>query len=63
MKSNLMMYFALFIATVFVLIFTVSFLWQLTHPEYEIPAGLYPILTITTGGIIGFVFKKGSTDG
>jgi hypothetical protein len=56
-----MLYFALFLATVFVLIFAVSFTWQLTHPEYEIPAGIYPILTITTGGIIGYVFKKGTS--
>lgn len=60
MNKNLPLYYALGLATVFVLIFTISFAWQLTHPDYEIPAGIYPLLTVTTGGIIGYVFKKGN---
>lgn len=63
MNNNLALYFALAMASILMLIFAVSFTWQLTHPDYEIPAGLYPLLTVTVGGIIGYVFKRGSANG
>lgn len=58
MKENLPLYFAMLIATVFVGVFCVSFVYDLNNPDYDIPAGLYPLLTIIVGAIFGFVFKK-----
>lgn len=60
-NKNLTLYFAMIVATIFVGIFCVSFVVDLLKTDYDIPAGLYPILTIIVGGIFGYVFKR-STD-
>lgn len=60
MNHNLPLYFAMVIATIFVGIFCVAFVSDLNNPEYDIPAGLYPLLTIIVGAIFGFVFKRSS---
>lgn len=62
MKQNIALYFAMVFATIFVAIFCVAFIKDLNDPVYDIPAGLYPLLTIITGAIMGYVFKR-STDG
>lgn len=60
MNHNLPLYFAMVIATIFVGIFCAAFISDLNNPEYDIPAGLYPLLTIIVGAIFGFVFKRSS---
>jgi hypothetical protein len=59
-SSNLMLYFAMVMATVFVAVFCVAFVKDMLDPDYDIPAALYPILTIIVGGIFGYVFKRSS---
>lgn len=61
-NPNLSLYFAMVIATVFVALFCISFVADILNPNYDIPAGLYPILTIIIGAIMGFVFRKSSSD-
>ena len=61
-NKDMTLYFAMVIATIFVAMFCVAFVVDLLNPEYDIPAGFYPLLTIIVGGIFGYVFKK-STDG
>lgn len=56
------LYFAMILATIFVALFSAGFVKDMTDPAYDIPAGLYPMLTIMVGGIFGYVFKK-STNG
>lgn len=58
MGRNALLYFSMVIATIFVAIFCVAFVADLNNPNYDIPAGLYPLLTIIVGGIFGFVFKR-----
>lgn len=57
-SKNLTLYFAMVLATIFVAIFCISFVVDLLRTDYDIPAGLYPILTIIVGGIFGYVFKR-----
>lgn len=54
------LYFAMVVATVFVALFCVAFVKDLNDPAYDIPAGLYPLLTIIIGAIFGYVFKRGT---
>lgn len=58
MKHDVLLYFAMVIATIFVAVFCIAFVADLNNPEYDIPAGIYPLLTIIVGGIFGFVFKR-----
>jgi len=62
-NKNATLYFAMVIATVFVILFCVSFTVDVVNPNYDIPPGLYPILTIIVGGIFGYVFKKSTNGG
>lgn len=57
------LYFAMVIATLFVGLFCVAFVKDMLDPTYDIPPGLYPLLTIIVGGIFGYVFKRSSTNG
>ena len=57
-NNNLALYFAMIIATIFVSIFCLAFVKDMSDPDYDIPAGLYPLLTIIVGGIFGYVFKR-----
>lgn len=59
--NNLALYFAMVIATIFVAIFCVAFVVDILNPNYDIPAGLYPILTIIIGAIMGYVFKRSAS--
>ena len=56
--KNLSLYFAMAIATVFVALFCVSFVVDMLKDDYDIPAGLYPLMTIIVGAIMGYVFRK-----
>lgn len=56
--SDLMLYFAMVMATIFVGLFSAAFVKDLLDPNYDIPAGIYPLLTIIVGAIMGFVFRK-----
>lgn len=49
------------IATIFVGLFCVAFVVDILNPNYDIPAGLYPILTIIIGAIMGYVFKRSAS--
>lgn len=57
------LYFAMIIATIFVALFCVAFVKDMLDPQYDIPPGLYPLLTIIVGGIFGYVFKRSASDG
>lgn len=59
--TNLSLYFAMVIATIFVGLFCVAFVVDILNPNYDIPAGLYPILTIIIGAIMGYVFKRSAS--
>ena len=61
-NNNLMLYFAMIIATIIVVLFSVAFVADIRNPTYDIPAGIYPMMTVIVGTIIGFVFKR-STNG
>jgi Na+/glutamate symporter len=61
-NKNLPLYFAMAIATIFVALFCVAFTYDLLNKDYDIPPGLYPLMTIIVGAIMGFVFKR-SSDG
>jgi len=60
MRQNLTLYFAMIIATIFVALFCISFVRDMLDPTYDIPSGLYPLLTIIVGGIFGYVFRRSS---
>lgn len=60
-NSDWPLYFAMSIATVFVALFCVSFVADILNPDYDIPAGMYPLLTIIVGAIMGYVFKRSSS--
>lgn len=60
--KNMTLYFAMIIATIFVVLFCVAFTKDMLDPNYDIPAGLYPLLTIIVGGIFGYVFKRSASD-
>lgn len=60
--SKLAVYYAMVIATLFVALFCVAFVKDMIDPNYDIPPGLYPLLTIIVGAIMGYVFKR-SADG
>jgi tetrahydromethanopterin S-methyltransferase subunit C len=57
-NTNLALYFAMIIATIFVALFCIAFVVDILNPNYDIPAGIYPILTIIIGAIMGYVFKR-----
>lgn len=59
-RNNATLYFAMVIATIFVGLFCIAFVKDMSDPQYDIPAGLYPLLTIIVGGIFGYVFKRTS---
>jgi hypothetical protein len=61
MSNDRWLYFAMVIATLFVGLFCVAFVKDMLDPGYDIPAGLYPLLTIIVGGIFGYVFKRSAT--
>lgn len=61
-NKNLMLYFAMVLATIFVALFCVAFVKDMLDKEYDVPAGLYPLLTIIVGSIFGYVYKR-SSDG
>jgi hypothetical protein len=59
--NKLALYYAMVIATIFVALFCIAFVTDILNPNYDIPAGLYPILTIIIGAIMGYVFKRSSS--
>ena len=62
MNKNMVLYFAMVIATIFVAVFIAAFMKDLNDPNYDISPALYPIPTAMVGAIMGYVFKR-SSDG
>lgn len=62
MNKNMILYFAMILATIFVAIFVAAFVKDLNDPNYDIPPGLYPLLTVIVGGIFGYVAKRSAND-
>lgn len=62
-KNTVVLYYVLGIATILVGLFVLSFVKDMNDPNYDIPPGLYPLLTIPIGGLTGYAFKKLSDNG
>jgi hypothetical protein len=56
-RSDLILYYVLGVTTILVLLFALAFIKDLIDPEFDIPAGIYPLLTIPIGGLTGYAFN------
>lgn len=50
------------IATIFVALFCTAFIYDMLNADYDIPSGIYPLLTTIIGAIFGFVYKRTQND-
>lgn len=59
-RNDMVLYWTMIVATVFVALFVASFIKDLNDPAYDIPPPYYGLLAGTVGLMFGFVYKRSS---